>query len=187
MKSSGAWNTQHLPLNADGKPVRRTGYSFILALLLAFFAGSACTNYSGESQDINPPTILGAITINSSSNLAIIAEGSGHLIRVSVQNQELGFVGYRLYVSTSEAAVQALPEAGGTDCGPLFTQPITPRDWYIEVKPDQDALSAGYSDRLCFIKLGLNSGEFIALRSLLLKDAFGGVTTSIPSNVVMVP
>lgn len=142
------------------------------ALLCALLAG--CTNYSAEQQTINPPIIL-----------SVVADNGGHLITVAAQNSELGFFGYRLYQSTSEAAVRGLNPNNGTDCGALAIVPDRAQNYVIEVRAGQVAPTAGTTDRICALPVSLTSGGFIALRALGFSVT--SINTSEISNAVIVP
>ena len=63
-----------------GNPTRRTILSMALGAILA--CSAACTNFSAESQVINPPILF-----------SVAAEDTGHIISLSAQNTELGFAG----------------------------------------------------------------------------------------------
>ncbi len=135
----------------------------------------ACTNYTAETQNINPPIIL-----------SIVAEGTGHLITVSAQNAEIGFFGYRLYQGTDESAVRAINPNNGTDCGALAILPEQALNYVIEAKPGQTAPTAGATDnRICALPVTLTSGSFVALRALGF--SISSVNTSVISNAVVVP
>ncbi len=154
------------------------------ALLLAVLAG--CTNYSAEDPVVNPPIFLG-ITSPQDSTLAIEAEGTGHILRVRVLNQEVGFQGYRLYTAGTEAALRALATDNGTDCSGLATPPIAVAEYILEAKPGQTAVTPGATgNRLCAFNITLVSSNWVLLRSLIFQSPVS-VGTSEPSNAVVVP
>ncbi len=146
---------------------------YFSCLVLAF---GACTNYSADTQKVNPPILT-----------AIAREGTGHIITMAAQNTEIGFVGYRLFQGTTDAGVRNANALSGIDCSrPLAVLPNQGISYVIEVKPGQTAVSPGYTNRLCAISLTLTSGSLIAVRSLILRDLIS-VDTSISSNTLIVP
>ncbi|MCR9142411.1 MAG: hypothetical protein NXI24_09185 [bacterium] len=154
----------------------RIASSAIRALLaMATACLPACTNYTAETQNINPPIII-----------SVVAEGTGHLITVAAQNAEIGFFGYRLYQATDEAAVRAINPNNGTDCGALAILPDQAQNYVIEVKPGQTAPTAGTTDsRICALPAALTSGGVVALRALGF--SISSLNTSVISNAVVVP
>jgi hypothetical protein len=144
------------------------------ALLLLVTATSACTNYSAETQTINPPIIF-----------TIQAEGTGHILTVAAQNAEIGFFGYRLYEAPTEAAVRALNPLNGTDCGALAVLPNQALQYVIEAKPGQIVVTPGTTDRVCSFPVQLTPGSFVALRALGF--SITSVNTSVLSNAIVVP
>lgn len=144
------------------------------AVVLILSALPGCTNYTAETQNINPPIIL-----------SITAEGTGHLITVAAQNAEIGFFGYRLYQGVNEAAVRAINPNNGTDCGALAILPNQAQNYVIEAKPGQVAPTAGSIDRICAMPVTLTSGGVVAMRALGF--SISSVNTSEISNAVVVP
>lgn len=148
------------------------GAVLIFACITSF---SRCTNYSSDTENINPPILLG-----------IAIEGSGHLITVAAQNLEIGFLGYRLYEGLSEDAVRAANVDTGINCGPFNLTPDAALEYKIEVKPGQTAVTAGTTDyRLCAVNGSLTSGHYVMIRSLII--SLTTINTSDPSNVLYVP
>lgn len=152
---------------------KRTALTLVAFLTFVGLSGG-CTNYSAEQQTINPPIILG-----------ITPDNGGHLITVAAQNGELGFFGYRLYQSTSEAGVRELNPNSGTDCGALAIVPDRAQNYVIEVRAGQVAPTAGTTDRICALPVSLTSGGFIALRALGFSVT--SINTSEISNAIVVP
>ena len=145
------------------------------ALILVPLCWAHCTNYSAETQNINPPIIL-----------TVTAEGTGHILTVAAQNAELGFFGYRLFQAPTEAGVRALNPTAGTDCGALAAVPNQAINYVLEAKPGQTAPSLSDTDvRICAFPVQLTSGSYIAVRALGF--SITTVNTSEISNAVIVP
>ncbi len=146
-----------------------------MALGAILACSAACTNFSAESQVINPPILF-----------SVAAEDTGHIISLSAQNTELGFAGYRLFYGATEG--EALTTTTNTvDCGALSLLPNQAITYVIEVKPGQSAVTAGNTDnRLCAVPFGLSSGQYVAIRALVFQDLVS-LGTSITSNALVVP
>lgn len=152
--------------------------AWMLIVFGMIFVLSSCgkvTNFSAIPLAVNLPLILG-----------IEAEGTGHIITIRAQNEEIGFSGYRLFTGATEA--EARTEAAGTDCSwPLATDNNRAMGYLIEVKPGQTAVTPTTADnRLCVVPILLTSGEWVTIRSLIYKN-ITTTDTSEPSNAVQVP
>ena len=136
----------------------------------------ACTNYSAETQNVNPPILT-----------SIAREGTGHIITMAAQNTEIGFAGYRLFQGTTDTGVRTANSLSGIDCSrPLAVLPNQAISYVIEVKPGQTAVSAGYSNRVCAVPLALTPGTLVGVRSLILRDLLS-LDTGLSSNTLVVP
>lgn len=151
--------------------VRRPGFCLALALALGL-AAPGCTNYSSEQQTLNTPVLLG-----------VTVESPGHLIQISAQNVEIGFTGYRMFTGTTAAEAQAA--TSGVDCGALNLAPNQSVFLFIEVKPNQNVVTPGASNRLCAVPAQLTSGQFVVIRALLFNALT--ISTGLPSNAAQVP
>jgi hypothetical protein len=147
--------------------MRRLGGWLALGL-----ATSACTNYSSEQQTLNTPILLG-----------VTVEAPGHLIQISAQNVEIGFSGYRMFTGATAAEAQAA--TSGVDCGALSLTPNQSTFLFIEVKPNQNVVTPGASNRLCAVPAQLTSGQFVVIRALLFNALT--ISTGLPSNAAQVP
>ncbi len=136
---------------------------------------AACTNYSVDSQIVNPPIIT-----------KIQTDGNGHLLTVAAQNIEIGFSGYRLFQGTSEDDARNEETAEKVDCGPLDTIPSQAVDYFIEVKPGKVLVDDDDTNYLCVFNYSLTKGRYIVLRSLIVEDLVN-TGTSIASNASIVP
>ena len=147
----------------------------VSGMILILSSCAKVTNYSAIPIAVNLPLIL-----------KISKEGTGHVITIRAQNEEIGFSGYRLF--TGATAEEARTEATGTDCSwPLATDNNRAMGYLIEVKPGQTSVTPTTADnRLCAVPLLLNSGEWVTLRSLIYKN-ITTTETSEPSNAVQVP
>ncbi len=115
--------------------------------------------------------------------MAITAEGAGHLIQVQAVNQELGFIGYR--VISAATATEAQASSSGVDCGALNLLPAQGAIRFIEAKPNQSAVTAGTSDRICAAPVALSSGAFVTVRATVFD--LSAIAVSNSSNAVAVP
>lgn len=147
--------------------LRRLGLCLALGLGLP-----GCTNYSSERQTLNTPVLLG-----------VTVEAPGHLIQISAQNVEIGFSGYRLFTGATAAEAQAA--TSGVDCGALNLTPNQSTFLFIEVKPNQNVVTPGASNRLCAVPAQLTSGQFVVIRALLFNALT--ISTGLPSNAAQVP
>ena len=144
----------------------------IVSLLLLF---STCTNYSSEQQQVNAPVLL-----------EIQSYTGGHLIRVSAQNNEIGFQGYRLYQGINENEARNRAEGDGIDCSfPLREMPNRSVYYYLEAVPNKSGPD-DVDKHLCNVPLSLTPGTWISIRGLIFQD-IQSVKTSIPSNALPVP
>ncbi len=137
-------------------------------------AATACTNYSSRPQTVNPPILLG-----------IVREGSGHVMTVSAQNVEIGFINYRVYVGATEDASRGAAVGAGVDCNPVIL-PNQAVEYTVEIKPDQTTVTAGVTNRLCLAQMSAATGQYITMRAILFRD-FSSVDSSISSNAVVAP
>lgn len=146
-----------------------------LFLFLPFTAG--CTNYTSETPDVAIPILTG-----------IEKSGSGHIIRMSAMNTEVGFVGYRLYNGGTEIHAQSPDDSIGIDCTSLSNLPNRAVEYYIRVTMESKSYEADEdsTEYLCTIPLTLSSGSWIAMRSLIFKN-LGTLDKSEPSNALPVP
>lgn len=161
--------------------LRNIALSGILILFVA------CNQYSTESVPINPVVLLGPPDGQTShTGIAAIERisGGGHLLRVSAQNSELLFQGYRIYQAPSEAAVMALSADAGTDCGAFFTYPVLGIVYTMEASTAPKLTAANL---LCSFPVNLTPGQYVSVRAVY-QAAFGQPsTTSLPSNALIVP
>lgn len=144
----------------------------LLPGLLGFFA---CTNYSVDSQIVNPPIITNIAT-----------HENGHLFTVAAQNIEIGFVGYRLFQGTSEDDARNEETAESFDCGPIDTVPTQAIDYFIEAQAGKITVDSDDTDFICVFNTTLTPGRYVVIRSLIVEDLVN-TGTSIASNAVIVP
>ncbi|PKL30477.1 MAG: hypothetical protein CVV45_17320 [Spirochaetae bacterium HGW-Spirochaetae-10] len=165
--------------------MRNALYRFALIGLLGLPV--ACNQYSTETLPMNPVVLLGPPDGQTSyTGIAAIERisGGGHLLRVSAQNSELLFQGYRIYQASSEAAVMALSADAGTDCGTLFTYPVLGIVYTMEAST---APKLTADNLLCSFPINLTPGQYVSIRAVY-QAAFGQpATTSLPSNALIVP
>lgn len=157
----------------------------ILCLGLAFLTG--CDQYSTEAIPINPVVLLGppdGQTAYTGITAIERISGGGHLLRVSAQNSELLFQGYRLYQAASEEAVMSLPAEAGTDCGPFFTYPVLGIVYTMEASTSPKLTS---ENLLCTFSVDLTPGQYVAIRAVYLSAYGQPATTSLSSNALIVP
>jgi hypothetical protein len=163
-------------------------YALFNILMIGFLVlASACNRYSTESLPVNPVILLGPPNGQSSyTGIRAIERipGGGHLIRVSAQNSELLFQGYRIYQAPSEAAVLELPSAAGTDCGVLFTYPVLGIIYTMEASTAPKLTS---ENLLCSFPIDLTPGQYVSIRALYQAGFGQPPTTSLPSNALIVP
>lgn len=146
----------------------------ILLLLVGGFLLQGCqnNNYTTQELSVNPPVLLD-----------VQAEGTGHVISFSAYNPDLIFLGYRLFVGTSEKDVRNQNSSAGIDCSPLYVSTTTPGTYELEVKPDSYTPTSG---RVCAVTLSLPSGSWVALRAVQYND-FLTTETGNSSNALPVP
>jgi len=146
-----------------------------------------CNQYSTEDVAINPVVLLGPPAGQTSyTDIETIESlaGGGHIIRVSAQNSELLFQGYRIYEANSEAAVQSLPASAGTDCGTMLQYPVLGMIYVMEASATPTY--AG-SDLLCTFPVTLTPGNYVSVRAVYLAAYGQPASTSMPSNALIVP
>ncbi len=152
---------------------------------LYLFLSLSCTNYSVSKSKTVPPIL---VSIGSISGVT-----SGYQIKMRVTNQEPFFAGYKLYVGPNENAARNPSDLNsGFSCtsGPAII-PNQPIEYVLEIASDASTLPAN-GNRLCTYQTTLKSGEYIAVRTLLVSiqpSNQGGnrINPSLPSNTLIVP
>ncbi|MDH5655570.1 MAG: hypothetical protein OEZ34_06650 [Spirochaetia bacterium] len=140
-----------------------------------------CTNYSSSPNGfiVNTP-IITQITISPNGT-------GGHYIEMSAQNTEIGFLGYRIFQSTTEAGLLNAPPASGTDCSQLYLIPNQGITYRIEVDPLAVAPPVDNPNNIiCFTNISLIPGNYAGIRALKTSDFFS-ITTGLSSNAAIVP
>jgi hypothetical protein len=154
-------------------------YKFIFLFVLF----THCTNYSVSKNRIVAPILVSITKVTN-----------GHNIKVRVTNQEPFLAGYKLYTSTSESSVRNPADlTAGTDCSSALTiLPNQPLEYSFDVTATPGTISPSGINRLCTFNINLTSGQFIAVRGLLVSiqpsnQTGNRVNPSLPSNSLVVP
>jgi hypothetical protein len=154
---------------------------FILIFFLIWQLG--CTNFSAKKYTPAPPILISIKPIPT-----------GYLLTFRGSNPEVFFASYRLYTGNSESAARNPADLGsGFDCSGLNMLPNLPLEYSIEISPSAGALATvqtgDNSNRVCKIVATLTSGQFIAVRAIVLSFQTGtqSFNFSAPSNVLVVP
>lgn len=165
--------------------VQKLDFVKVLFYGLIFLLG--CTNYS-VSRTVSVPPVL----------ISVTKIASGHQILMRAANPEIFFLGYKLYVGTSEndARNPASYTATGYSCDYRTVIPNLPVEYSAEVSSNAGGLSsvaAGENaNRVCKFAVSLNSAQYVSIRAITFSFQGGraGVQTvsfSAPSNALIVP
>ena len=154
-------------------------YKFIFILILF----TNCTNYSVSKNRIVAPILISITKVTN-----------GHNVKVRVTNQEPFLAGYKLYTAPNESTARNPADlTAGTDCSSALTiLPNQPLEYSFDVTATPSTISPSGTNRLCIFNINLTSGNYIAIRGLLLSiqpsnQTGNRVNPSLPSNSLLVP
>ncbi|MCB1159558.1 MAG: hypothetical protein H7A25_26530 [Leptospiraceae bacterium] len=145
---------------------------------LALFLLLSCSNYSTNKIKTVPPTLV-----------SITASNGGYILKIRANNPEVFFLGYRLYMGTTESEARNPADlSSGANCvNGLRTIPNQPIEYSMEINSDPNINSG----TMCKFQVNVQSGQYISIRGLLLSinlsNASDSVSPSQPSNAIIVP
>lgn len=149
-----------------------------------FFAYLYCTNYSSKPLSLHPVILLSPISGSSATTQikGIEKTSTGHILRITAQNIEFTFKGYRIFQAPTEEGVFNLSSNSGVNCENFLQLPNTAVIYTVEASLNPQGLA-----NLCTFPVNLTSGYYVSIRIVYfigigIEDGVGS-----PSNVLLIP
>lgn len=151
---------------------------------LFFFVFLYCTNYSSKPLSIHPIILLSPISGSSSTTQikGIEKTDTGHILRVSAQNIEFTFKGYRIFQASTEEEVFNLHPNTGIDCQNFLQLPNGSVIYTMEASLNPQGLA-----NLCTFPVNLTSGYYVSIRVVYYNGIGIEDGVGFPSNALLIP